>query len=81
MRRYHETHTRSEVHEAWTATGSIASQKARASIRGIDWPVQAVFRRVRASEMTLGFGKVLDHLEGTPKSGAEKSELTCSAYT
>jgi acetoacetate decarboxylase len=59
-----ETHTEVKVHEAWTGTGSIAFAE---SSRLDPWNRLPVKRVIQASyvlsEMTLGFGKVIDRLE------------------
>jgi acetoacetate decarboxylase len=59
-----ETHTEVKVHEAWTGTGSIAFAE---SSRLDPWNRLPVKRVIHASyvlsEMTLGFGKVIDRLE------------------
>jgi acetoacetate decarboxylase len=59
-----ETHTEVKVHEAWTGTGSIAFAE---SSRLDPWSRLPVKRVIQASyvlsEMTLGFGKVIDRLE------------------
>ena len=58
------THTEVKVHEAWTGTGSIAFAE---SSRLDPWNRLPVKRVIQASyvlsEMTLGFGKVIDRLE------------------
>ncbi len=59
-----ETHTEVKVHEAWTGTGSIAFAECS---RLDPWNRMPVKRVIQASyllsEMTLGFGKVIDRLE------------------
>jgi acetoacetate decarboxylase len=59
-----ETHTEVKVHEAWTGIGSIAFAE---SSRLDPWnrlPVKRVLQSSYVlSEMTLGFGKVIDRLE------------------
>jgi acetoacetate decarboxylase len=59
-----ETSTQVKVHEAWTGTGSIAFAE---SSRLDPWNRLPVKRVIAAnyvlSEMTLGFGKVIDRLE------------------
>jgi acetoacetate decarboxylase len=59
-----ETHTEVKVHEAWTGTGSIAFAECS---RLDPWNRLPVVRVIHASyvlsEMTLGFGKVIDRLE------------------
>ncbi len=59
-----ETHTEVKVHEAWTGTGSIAFAECS---RLDPWNRLPVKRVIQASyvlsEMTLGFGKVIDRLE------------------
>jgi len=59
-----ETFTQVKVHEAWTGTGSIAFAEAS---RLDPWNRLPVKRIISAnymlSEMTLGFGKVIDRLE------------------
>ena len=59
-----ETHTEVKVHEAWTGTGSIAFAEGS---RLDPWNRLPVKRVIQASyvlsEMTLGFGKVIDRLE------------------
>jgi acetoacetate decarboxylase len=59
-----ETHTEVKVHEAWTGIGSIAFAE---SSRLDPWNRLPVKRVIQASyvlsEMTLGFGKVIDRLE------------------
>jgi acetoacetate decarboxylase len=59
-----ETHTEVKVREAWTGTGSIAFAE---SSRLDPWNRLPVKRVLQASyvlsEMTLGFGKVIDRLE------------------
>jgi acetoacetate decarboxylase len=59
-----ETHTEVKVHESWIGTGSIAFAEAS---KLDPWNRLPVKRIVQASytlsEMTLGFGKVIDRLE------------------
>jgi len=59
-----ETHTEIKVHEAWTGVGSIAFAE---SSRLDPWNRLPLKRVIQASyvlsEMTLGFGKVIDRLE------------------
>jgi acetoacetate decarboxylase len=59
-----ETHTEVKVHEAWTGIGSIAFAEGS---RLDPWNRLPVKRVIQASyvlsEMTLGFGKVIDRLE------------------
>jgi acetoacetate decarboxylase len=59
-----ETHTEVKIIEAWTGIGSVAFAEGSS----LDpWNLLPVRRVVQASymisEMTLGFGKVIDHLE------------------
>jgi acetoacetate decarboxylase len=59
-----ETQSEVKVHEAWTGTGSIAFAEAS---RLDPWNRLPIRRVIQASyslsEMTLGFGKVIDRLE------------------
>jgi acetoacetate decarboxylase len=59
-----ETFTEVKIHEAWTGTGSVAFAEGS---RLDPWNLLPVKRVLQASymvsDMTLGFGKVIDHLE------------------
>ena len=57
-------HTEVKVHEAWTGTGSIAFAEASRLDPWNRLPVKKVIQASYVlSEMTLGFGKVIDRLE------------------
>jgi acetoacetate decarboxylase len=59
-----ETHTEVKVHEAWTGTGSIAFAECSRLDPWNRLPVKRVLQAsYMLSEMTLGFGKVIDRLE------------------
>ena len=59
-----ETTPRSKVHEVWTGTGSIAFAEASRLDPWNRLPVKRVIAaNYMLSEMTLGFGKVIDRLE------------------
>jgi len=59
-----ETFTEVTIHEAWTGSGSVAFAEGS---RLDPWNLMPVKRVLQASymlsDMTLGFGKVIDHLE------------------
>ena len=58
-----ETHTEVKVHEAWTGTGSIAFAECSRLDPWNRLPVKRVLQASYVlSEMTLGFGKVIDRL-------------------
>ena len=59
-----ETVTEVTIHEAWTGSGSVAFAEGS---RLDPWNLMPVKRVLQSSymlsDMTLGFGKVIDHLE------------------